>query len=78
MNIFEIGGITGLVLLLAAFIASEKKIIRANGRYFSLVNATGSILLGLYAWNANVWIFLILESVWAVVALYFFAIDKKD
>lgn len=78
MNIFEIGGIVGLVLLLATFVAVEKKMIRANGKRFSLLNGAGSILLGIYAWSLNSWIFVVLEAAFVIMAIYFFVVDKKE
>lgn len=71
MNFFDIAGIAGLVLLLAAFLAAETGKITARGYRFNGANALGSALLGFYAWSLNSWIFVTLESVWVVAALYF-------
>ena len=71
MNPFDATGIAGLVLLLIAFLAAETNRITARGYRFNATNAVGSALLGIYAWSLNSWIFVTLESVWAVAAIYF-------
>lgn len=64
-------GIFGLVLLLTAFIAAETGKITARGYRFNGANAIGSLLLGIYAWNLNSWIFVTLESIWVIAAVFF-------
>ena len=64
-------GSIGLLLLLVAFYLNvTKKIVRNTFTYNGL-NLIGSLILVYYAFVLNSGIFIVLESIWAFISLYF-------
>ena len=63
-------GATGMLLLLGAFLANVAGRLRADGAPYQVLNATGAGLLAWYSVQIEVWIFVILEAVWALAALW--------
>ena len=61
----------GLVFLLAAFYLEHKKGMNKKHILFNLLNLIGSAILCIYAIYLNSRIFMVLEFVWAIAALYY-------
>lgn len=66
-----LGGIVGLFLLLFAFLLNVMRKIERNGYAYDGMNFVGAILLAVYAFFANIYLFFVLEVVWAASALFF-------
>lgn len=68
-TIYFIFGITGMLCILIAFVLDEffNKWSRDTLKY-NIVNIIGSALLIYYAFTLGSWPFIILNSVWMVVA----------
>ena len=62
-------GTLGMLLLLGAFLANVAGRLRAAGVPDQALNAAGAGLLAWYSVYREVWIFAILEGVWALAAL---------
>ena len=62
-------GTLGMILLLGAFLANATGRLPANGVPYHLLNALGAGTLAWYSVQLSVWVFAILESVWALAAL---------
>ncbi len=76
MVAFElIVGSIGLVCLLLAFILNSFKQIGRESYMYNMLNFIGAFLLVYYAFTLNSIVFIILESIWGLVALYM--ISKK-
>ena len=63
-------GIVGLSLLLVAFVLSSIGKINQKDRTYNILNFFGALLLAIYAIQLNSLVFVILEIVWGLVALY--------
>lgn len=62
-------GSAGALLLLIAFVLNEAHVWSEDERRYDLVNLAGAGLLVAYAWLIHSYPFLILNAVWALVAL---------
>jgi len=62
-------GTAGLVLLLIAFLLNELDKVDENSITYNILNLIGSVSLIFYAYKLNSIIFIILNIVWAGVAL---------
>lgn len=70
-------GAIGLALLLIAFyLNASKKIKRATLTYNSM-NFFGALILTVYAYLINAFVFLALNAFWTLTALYFMTTLKK-
>lgn len=78
--LFDVFGSIGLLLLLAAFYLNvTKKVVRNTFTYNGL-NLAGALILVYYAFVLDSKIFIVLESIWALISLYFLirlALGKK-
>jgi hypothetical protein len=63
-------GATGMLLLLGAFLANVAGRLRPDGAPYQALNAVGAGLLAWYSLELGVWIFVILEAVWSLAALW--------
>jgi hypothetical protein len=61
--------IVGALLILAGFILSQANVIDANSYFYLIMNLAGATILAVLAFQAQRWGFVLLEGVWALVAL---------
>jgi len=69
--IIDLFGIFGMVLLLAAFITNIKKHTKQRAILYNGLNFIGALILCLYAYLINSLVFVGLQLIWAIIALYF-------
>jgi hypothetical protein len=62
-------GFVGVALLLAAFLANLFHLLRADGHAYMGLNFAGAALACYSSWLIGFMPFVLLEGVWAVVAL---------
>jgi hypothetical protein len=65
----QIVQIVGAVLILAGFILTQGKLLDADTFLYLILNLTGAAILAVLAFQAQRWGFVLLEGVWALVAL---------
>ena len=61
--------IAGAMLLLAAYVAGQVGWLEPSSMLYRALNAAGSGILAVLAWMGRDWGFLLLEGVWAAVAV---------
>jgi len=66
---FQVIQVCGSLLILAAFVASQRGIVDAKSTSYLWLNVIGSGILAVQAAITTQWGFLLLEGVWAVVSL---------
>lgn len=69
MPIEQIAQIIGALLILCAFILLQIKLLKATSVTYLLINFVGAGILTITATLAWQWGFIILEGIWALVAL---------
>jgi len=69
MGIEQIAQIIGALLILCAFILLQVKLLKATSGVYLLINFVGASILTVTATLAWQWGFIILEGIWAFVAL---------
>ena len=69
MSADQIMQMVGAVLILAGFILSQKSLLDANSYLYLILNLAGAAILTVLAFQAQRWGFVLLEGVWALVAL---------
>lgn len=69
MKISDIIASTGVIILLIAFLLNLYKKINANSKAYTLMNFIGAGLCCYASWLIRFYPFIILESIWAFVAL---------
>ena len=69
--ILEIIGVTGLVILLCAFILNTWRHTRSRVILYNSMQYLGALLLCIYAAQNKIALFVFLQAVWAIVALFF-------
>ena len=62
-------GVIGALLILVCFVANELNKLNKHSIWYDTGNIVGSILLLVYAYLLHSWPFLVLNIVWALVAL---------
>jgi len=67
--LYQALSILGSIGILAAFGASQFKLIRPSSLSYLAVNAIASGLLGLVAFVGHQWGFLLLEGAWSLISL---------
>ncbi len=68
MNLGDLIGTLGVTTLLIAFVLNQQRKLSEHSRPFLAMNLVGAVLSAVSAWLVNFYPFLVLESVWAVVA----------
>ena len=63
-------GVVGLILILTAFILNELKKLNTDSKLYNIFNLIGGISLTYYSYTLKSIPFIILQSVWAIFALY--------
>jgi hypothetical protein len=71
--ILEAIGATGFLMILIAFALNAVGRMEHAGYAYGLLNVVGSIILAYYAFENKVMVFVVLEVVWATVALWVLA-----
>ena len=61
-------GFAGVALLLVAFVLNMLKLMRPDGRAYTLLNVLGAALACYSSWLIDFMPFVILEGVWALAA----------
>lgn len=61
--------IVGALLILVAFGLSQASRLDPRSYLYLLLNATGSAILAVLAWQDQRWGFVLLEGVWTLVSL---------
>ena len=64
-------GVLGLCLVLSGFLLENLLKVHKSRTLMNLLTMSGSLLLIYYAFTLNSIIFIILNSVWVVFAIYF-------
>jgi hypothetical protein len=81
MNLGDLIGTLGVTTLLIAFVLNQQRKLSEHSRPFLAMNLIGAALCAVSAWLVKFYPFLVLESVWAVVAgwgLLRWRADKQD
>jgi hypothetical protein len=63
-------GTLGMLLLLGAFLANAMGRLSSSGVTYHVLNALGAGTLAWYSVQLGVWVFAVLESAWALAALW--------
>jgi hypothetical protein len=61
--------IAGALLILAGFILTQGNVLDADSYLYLILNLAGATILAVLAFQAERWGFVLLEGVWALVAL---------
>jgi len=69
MKFSDIIASLGVIILLIAFLLNLTKKIKADSRAYSLLNFIGAGLCCYASWMVKFYPFILLESVWSLVAL---------
>lgn len=69
MSADQIVQIAGALLILAGFILSQGNVLDADSYLYLILNLAGAAILAVLAFQAQRWGFVLLEGVWALVAL---------
>jgi hypothetical protein len=62
--------IVGALLILIAYAAAQLGTMDQHSRTYVVLNLVGSVVLAGLAWHEELWGFLLLETVWAIVSLW--------
>jgi hypothetical protein len=65
----QIVQIAGALLILAGFILTQGNVLDADSYLYLVLNLAGAAILAVLAFQAQRWGFVLLEGVWALVAL---------
>ena len=69
MSLADIIATIGITVLLIAFILNSRNVLSANKTLYNLLNVIGASLCGISAYMISFYPLVVLEAVWALVAL---------
>jgi hypothetical protein len=69
MTLSDILATIGVSLLLIAFVLSSRRVLSVENRTYAILNIAGASLCGYSAYLISFYPFVVLETVWALVAL---------
>lgn len=69
MSADQVVQMVGTLLILAGFILSQRNLLHADSSLYLVLNLTGATILAVLAFQGQRWGFVLLEGVWALVAL---------
>ena len=69
MSADQVIQIVGAVLILAGFMLSQRNLLDMHSYLYLILNLAGAAILTVLAFQAQRWGFVLLEGVWALVAL---------
>ena len=69
-SILQIVQIVGAVLVLAAFVAAQLRLVHQESIVYLLLNVVGAGILAVLAFEERQWGFLLLEGAWTLVSLW--------
>ena len=69
MSLADIIATIGISILLIAFILNSRNLISADKKLYNILNIIGAGLCGYSAYLISFYPFVVLETVWAMVAL---------
>lgn len=69
MNVSNLIGAIGVILLLVAFVLNTAKVLSARSKAYQGLNALGAAIAGVGALLVPFYPFVVLEGVWALVAI---------
>ncbi len=70
MNLADIIGSIGVVILLIAFFLNLFGYLEKNNVWYSLLNIAGAALAGVASYLIPYWPFFVLEIIWTVVSIF--------
>jgi hypothetical protein len=68
-SILQLVQIVGALMVLAAFVAAQLRLLHQESIVYLLLNAVGAAILAVLALHESQWGFLLLEGVWTLVSL---------
>ena len=69
MSADQVVQIVGAVLILAGFMLSQRNLLDMSSYLYLILNLAGASILAVLAFQQGRWGFVLLEGVWALVAL---------
>ncbi len=70
MRLGDLVGTIGVTMLLIAFVLNQRRMLSEHSRPFLTMNLLGAALCAWSSWLVEFYPFLVLESVWAMVAAW--------
>lgn len=70
MTTSDLVGTLGVSTLLIAFVLNQRRLLSEHSRPFLAMNMVGALLCGVSAWLVRFMPFVVLETVWALVAAW--------